>query len=329
MNWEKIGDFLLSFKKKSIYLGMFILVSIPLIMKMSTRTYITEEVESIYDKVEEVYEYNQENPNDKQAIFVSIDFAPSSKAETSPMLNALLRHAFMRDIPVLGWAGVRTAADYGIERLNSVAKEYGKKYGEDYIYLGIAYPFLQAVLSLNSDVRIFSSTDYYGTDTYEIPIMKQFHSYNNIGLLVSISSTSLSELYIQYSNTLFDQDVAAGVTAVNAARLYPYLQSDQLVGMMGGLKGAAEYEQLVNKLEKKVIGEDVKNYLREFYKKKDPSEYEKKYYEPKFTETQLINKMNSRKLARMGMSSQAVAHFYVIILIIIANVGYFIKRKYE
>jgi len=329
MNWEKLADFLLSFKKKSIYLVMFILVSIPLMLKITSTTYVTKEVESIYNKIEKVYQYNQENPNDQQAIFVSIDFAPSSKAETSPMLNSILRHAFIRDIPVLGWAGVRTAADYGIERMNSIAKEYGKVYGKDYVYLGIAYPFLQAVLSLNNDVRIFASTDYYGKDTYNIPIVKKFHSYNNLGLFVSISSTSLAELYVQYANTLFNQDVAAGVTAVNAARLYPYLQSNQLVGMMGGLKGAAEYEQLFNSLEKKEIDKNISNYLRNLYRTKDTSKYKERYYEPNFTQTEIINKINSRKLARLGMSAQTVAHFYVIILIIIANVGYFIKRKYE
>jgi len=40
--------------------------------------------------------------------------------------------------------------------------------------------------------------------------------------------------------------VAVGVTAVMAADLYPYLQSGQLVGMLAGLKGAAEYEKLVD-----------------------------------------------------------------------------------
>jgi hypothetical protein len=40
--------------------------------------------------------------------------------------------------------------------------------------------------------------------------------------------------------------VAVGVTAVMAADMYPYLQSGQLIGMLSGLKGAAEYEKLVD-----------------------------------------------------------------------------------
>ena len=39
--------------------------------------------------------------------------------------------------------------------------------------------------------------------------------------------------------------VALGVTGVMASDYYPYLQSEQLFGLIPGIKGAAEYEQMV------------------------------------------------------------------------------------
>ena len=36
-----------------------------------------------------------------------------------------------------------------------------------------------------------------------------------------------------------------GTTAVMAPDAYPYLQSKQIEGLVGGLKGAAEYETLI------------------------------------------------------------------------------------
>jgi hypothetical protein len=36
--------------------------------------------------------------------------------------------------------------------------------------------------------------------------------------------------------------------------MYPFLQSKQLTGLLGGLKGAAEYEALVNKKANAVSG---------------------------------------------------------------------------
>ena len=38
--------------------------------------------------------------------------------------------------------------------------------------------------------------------------------------------------------------MVAGVTAVSAPEYYPYLQSGQLQGLLGGMAGAAEYEKL-------------------------------------------------------------------------------------
>ena len=40
--------------------------------------------------------------------------------------------------------------------------------------------------------------------------------------------------------------MAAGCTSVNIPRFVTYLQTGQLVGMTGGLPGAAEYEKLID-----------------------------------------------------------------------------------
>jgi hypothetical protein len=42
----------------------------------------------------------------------------------------------------------------------------------------------------------------------------------------------------------FHLPMVAGVTAVSAPEFYPYLQSGQLVGLLGGMAGAAEYEKI-------------------------------------------------------------------------------------
>jgi hypothetical protein len=41
--------------------------------------------------------------------------------------------------------------------------------------------------------------------------------------------------------------MVAGVTAVSAPEYYPYLQTGQLQGLLGGMAGGAEYEVLVKK----------------------------------------------------------------------------------
>ena len=51
---------------------------------------------------------------------------------------------------------------------------------------------------------------------------------------------------VQQVQSRFHVILVAGCTAVSAPEYYPYYQSGQLVGLLGGLAGAAEYEKLVD-----------------------------------------------------------------------------------
>jgi len=48
---------------------------------------------------------------------------------------------------------------------------------------------------------------------------------------------------------------------VMVSELYPYLQTKQLVGLMPGLLGAAEYEKLINTPEKGTEGMSVQSFV--------------------------------------------------------------------
>ena len=50
---------------------------------------------------------------------------------------------------------------------------------------------------------------------------------------------------MQQVQSRFHVNLGSGTTAVGAPNFYPYVQSGQLVGLLGGLKGAAEYETLI------------------------------------------------------------------------------------
>ena len=60
--------------------------------------------------------------------------------------------------------------------------------------------------------------------------------------------------YLQYPEDNYNQQLAAGVTAVMAADYYTYLNTGQLKGLLNGLKGAAEYENLMGKPDEATRG---------------------------------------------------------------------------
>jgi hypothetical protein len=90
--------------------------------------------------------------------------------------------------------------------------------------------------------------------------------------------------------------VIIGPTAVSAPKYYAFISSGQLAGMLGGMKGAAEYEQLLGKRYPK---------LGEFYRT-----------------TRLFT-------ATKGMDAQTGIHLVIIIFILIGNVAFLLYRLRE
>ncbi len=67
-----------------------------------------------------------------------------------------------------------------------------------------------------------------------------------MNLVIEFSGSAAGGAWFTYARPKFGLNVAVGVTAVMAADMYPFLQSGQLIGMLAGLKGAAEYEKMVD-----------------------------------------------------------------------------------
>ncbi len=64
-------------------------------------------------------------------------------------------------------------------------------------------------------------------------------------LVVSFATGIIGEWWANLINAQFGIPVACGCTAVSAPKYYAFLQSGQMVGLLGGLKGASEYEWLL------------------------------------------------------------------------------------
>ena len=47
-----------------------------------------------------------------------------------------------------------------------------------------------------------------------------------------------------------------GCTAVSAVGYYPFLNSKQIIGLIGGMKGAAEYEKMIEYIGRATAGMD-------------------------------------------------------------------------
>ncbi|MEE9554172.1 MAG: hypothetical protein V3W18_07730 [candidate division Zixibacteria bacterium] len=233
--WLKLANL----DRRWIYFVIGVVTFIPILFYIEVEVNITPEVESVYHRVDSLAPGT--------VIMVPMEFSPSTMAELEPMARAVLRHCFSRDLRVLSTA-LQIDGIILIEKvLRESAVEYGKKYGEDYVFLGYKPDAQSVILSMGENFRNSFPRDYYGDYLDDLPMMNGISNYSNMACIVNINATSGVDYWINYANGRYGAELALGVTAVIATDYYTFLQSNQIFGLMGGLKGAAEYERLIGR----------------------------------------------------------------------------------
>ncbi len=287
--WKKLQ----SIDRRWIYLVIFLVVMLPLIFPFKTKMVATPPVETLFNYIDSL-------PDDK-GLIVSVDYTPDTQAELQPMLVALLRHAFAIHRPVGVLSMTVPGLGLGEDAIRQVTGEFNARAktaadsvinGRDYVYWGWTTPPVTVMLGMGQHIARVFPTDYYSQRTESMPVMQRLKNYDDAGILVSIAASSMPLSWINLAQTQFGIHLGCGITAVSAADYYPYVNSGQFTGMLAGMKGAAEYEEL---LEQGMVKRGMDWHLRR-----------------KGTE---------------AMSSQAAAHIAIIAFIIIGNIGYFVTRR--
>lgn len=223
--------------RRWVYLAIGLAVLIPAIKSFDVPVAVSPEVKRIYDFVErmEAGEY----------LFVCVDYDPSSMAELNPMAVAIVNQAFEKDIKIV----FVTLSQFGpglVEQITSeLAANHNKVNGVDYAFLGYRpYPAI-VILAMGVDFRVPFPQDYYGTPLDSLPVMDGIKNFDDVEGVIEITSGNTAEFWLIYGNGRYGFPLAIGITGVMSANYYQYLSSGQLFGIIPGVKGAAEYEELV------------------------------------------------------------------------------------
>lgn len=305
------SDYIQKIDRRYIFIVLAIAVILPLVFPLGLPTYTTPPVLSLYKHIDEAA------GTDNKAVFMDFAQSPSTLPELYPMDLAILRHCFLRDIKVFTISYYPQGAAIMQMAISEVKEDFPNvKQNIDYCNFGFRNFALRVPITLGMGDNIAEAveTNAAGRRLENLPIMEKIKNYDNIQVCIEISGAAPGILYINYARARYGVDVAIGVTAVSAADNYPYLQTGQLVGLLGGLKGAAEYEELVETF--------ADNDIPYSNKKAQNLSWRSQQYE-------LSEVPYKFKQARIGMDAQAVAHVLIIIFIIIGNIGYFIEKRQQ
>jgi hypothetical protein len=263
----------------------FILVSVaaPLLLTMTFEQKATPIVRALYDKIESLPEGSR--------VLISYDFDPAMAPEVQPMANALTRHAMARHLPVVFMSLWATGQGQLQQTFRDVVdKDFPNAVdGVDYVNLGYKAGNEGVLNVIRTDLKKMYPTDVNNTPYDSILLLHGVTSCKDLDLLISIGGgrPGVKE-WVLFVGDPTGVPTAGGVAAVVAPQLYPYYPT-QLFGLLGGVKGAAEYE----------------SHFRDNY-----AQYE-----------------NMDTPAMLMMGPQTVAHIVILCFIIIGNTLFFLTRK--
>ncbi len=266
--------------RKIIFIILAIVIIVPLLKPFGLISRASSRAEAVFNAVDAI-------PPGKP-LMISIDFDPSSMPELYPMLTAILRHAFAKDIKVVVLGLWLTGMGLGEQALETVSHEYNKVYGKDYVFLGWKSGVLPVILGMGENIKQVFPADYYGKPLDSLPMMNNIKNYRDIPFFISLSAGDPGYSYwVAYAQSRYGLKIGTGVTAVTAADAYPFLQTGQLTGLLAGMKGASEYEFLIKE----------KGYSK------------------------------ALSPASQAMDAQSLGHLLILLLIVLGNLGYFFTRK--
>lgn len=226
----------------------------------------TKEVKSIFNFIDTLKEGD--------VIYLAIDYDPSSLAELHPMAYAVAEQAFRKNVKVIFSAlsqngpgmvdqTIRDLTDsMKLDRTYNGVFYKGReiKNGIDFTFLGYKPYFALVILGMGQNFRIPYPTDYYNTPLDSIPMMKKIRNYDQVKCVVALESGNIADAWIIYGQGRYNFPLALGMTGVMAADYYPYLNTGQIFGIMGGLLGAAQYEALADNPGRAMDGMRVQVY---------------------------------------------------------------------
>jgi hypothetical protein len=235
---ERIG----TLDRRIIFVIMALAIVLPLIFPMEMPLQVSRQVQDIYDAVEAL------PPGSR--VLVASDFEPGSKPELYPFLIATYRHLFrkegLRVVTSSLWVAGPPLVDAALQ--TTAVEEFGAEYGVDYVNLGFKEGRHMVILNMGENLRGTFPTDARGTPIDELPVMDGIRTLRDFDLIINVSSgVPGTREWVQLAQSRYDLRLAASVTSVMAPEMVPYYQARQLVGLAGGMAGAAEYETLLDR----------------------------------------------------------------------------------
>jgi hypothetical protein len=226
--------------RRWLFLMMAFAIVVPLIYPVPLPIAVTDMVRDLYESIEELPEGS--------VVLVSVDYDPTGRPELEPFHVALFHQIARNDLRMVIvslWSPAPPLTEAVIEEVG-LETTYGLERGVDFVHLGFKEGRQIVMESMGRSLRQTFPVDRDRTPVADIPLMQEVDKYDDFAMLINISAGSPGvKEYVQVVQSQYGIRMVGACTAVSGPDYVPYYDSGQMLGLAAGMKGAAEYEQLV------------------------------------------------------------------------------------
>jgi hypothetical protein len=243
---------MLKIDRRIIFVVIGLCTLLPLLFPVGLPIRTSQEVQGVYDYIEGLPEGS--------VFLLSLDFDPASKPELHPQAIAILRHAFRKNLRVIAMTLWVTGTGLADQIISQIAAETGKQNGKDYVFLGWSPGGTAVIVNMGQDLYNAFPADYGAKATKGLPVLAGVNSLRDVNYAVSLAAGNPGvEAWYVFGKDKYKFELGGGCTGVIAPGLYPLLRSGQINGLIGGLRGAAEYEGLIGQKGRAIAGMDAQS----------------------------------------------------------------------
>lgn len=236
MKWY---DKLQNIDRRIIYLLLVVVTLVPLLRPLNIPLQVSESTRAVYNIIEALDPVND-------VVLLSFDYGPGSGIDIHSIPSAVVEHLVQRGIR---WVAVSFYPDGTLmaDRIITGLEERGieLEYGVDYANLGFMAGDEAAIRTFALDALSFP-VDTRGNRTADLPIMQGISDVRDFAFVHGFTQQDLGIVgWLRQAVDPMGIKYALGIVTVMVPGATPFYNSGQLSGLLGGLRGAAEYETLI------------------------------------------------------------------------------------
>lgn len=239
--WAKIRGV----DRRWIYLVFALILMFPQFKPLLIPMSIDKMVPPLYDFIEKL------QPGDP--VWISVEFSSVMASEMIPTLHAVAKHLFAKKAKIFLMGSDADAAMFAQGVVAIAPPDY--EWGRNIINFGFVAGYESAVASLAQDIPKTVPADFRGTPTAGMPIMQGINKITDIKLVYQLTGGGLGPLlWVRQVSLPYGVPVATCVSSSMLASAVPYYEAGNLIALLNGLVGAAEYELMTKTPGKGLAG---------------------------------------------------------------------------